>query len=248
METEGCEPPNTGGSVDARCITIGNSHGLARSFSSSPPAFGDILPSFVQGLKVTLCSGMLLVINKGGSIMSSKKVPEVAGKGKGVIADNMAIVHLKKSIFLGIMETKYDFGQAVAETEMYSQENIASVGNVKNNFDLNKVRECNNIELELCKESKTEITETLKPNIQQNAWSKKEHIEVVHLDLGNFISEDGAIVKLHEDKVIDNYNRLQNSIVIKVFGSKTPFPVVSNELRRKWASYGKFHLTMLGLD
>ncbi|XP_020680538.2 uncharacterized protein LOC110098151 [Dendrobium catenatum] len=47
---------------------------------------------------------------------------------------------------------------------------------------------------------------------------------------------------------MENSKKLQNSIIIKVFGSKIPFLVVSTELRRQWAPYGKFHLTMLGMD
>ncbi|PKU73758.1 hypothetical protein MA16_Dca025563 [Dendrobium catenatum] len=220
MAMEGCRPPIPNGSVEARCSTIGNSHGPVRSFSLSPRTFGDIQPSFIQGSKAKLHMVMSLVINEGGSIMPSKKAPEVEGKIKGVIADNESIVHLRKSGFPGILQIERDLGHAVVETKKVSLENVETVDitiQELNKFDMEKVRECNNGDFGLCKESMNEVTERPKQNNQQNSWSKKEHIKVVHLELGDFLSEDGTTVKLHEDKVMENSKRLQNSIVSKVF-------------------------------
>ncbi|PKU61004.1 hypothetical protein MA16_Dca025645 [Dendrobium catenatum] len=96
--TEGRRPPTSGGSMEARRSTIRNSHSPVRSFSSSSPLFGDIHPSFAQGSKAKLRMGMSLIINEGGSILPSKKAPEVEGKGKALIADNEAIVNMKKNV------------------------------------------------------------------------------------------------------------------------------------------------------
>ncbi|PKU64137.1 hypothetical protein MA16_Dca013393 [Dendrobium catenatum] len=162
METEGRQPPISGGSVEAWYSTIGNSHGAVRSFSSSLPAFGDIHPSFAQGSKEKLCTGMPLVINEGGSIMPSKKAPKVEGKGKAMIADNEAIVHLRKNASIKMNGVDHNLGHAVVETKKVSLENVDTVDTViqdLNKSDLEQVRECNNGDLGLCKEYMNEVTE-----------------------------------------------------------------------------------------
>ncbi|KAI0492242.1 hypothetical protein KFK09_026511 [Dendrobium nobile] len=57
---------------------------------------------------------------------------------------------------------------------------------------------------------------------QTNAWRRKENIQVSDLDLGSFLSDD-------------------------VFCGEPPVWLISYELRRQWAPFGKFHLTMLGM-
>ncbi|XP_020693271.1 uncharacterized protein LOC110107372, partial [Dendrobium catenatum] len=44
---------------------------------------------------------------------------------------------------------------------------------------------------------------------------------------------------------MENARKLNNSLVIKIFGGAAPLAVISSELRRQWAQYGKLHLTML---
>ncbi|KAI0515999.1 hypothetical protein KFK09_008670 [Dendrobium nobile] len=144
-----------------------------------------------------------------------------------------------------------DRDQSVVEALERSLKDDAAEGNGNQdstNYDLEIVRECNNGDLGMCKEFLKEVTARPMSNNQQNVWSKKEHIKVINLELGDFLLEDGSIVKLHMDKELENSRRLQNSIVIKVFRSKVPFLVGRIELRRQWAPYGMFHLTMLGMD
>ncbi|KAI0492362.1 hypothetical protein KFK09_026633 [Dendrobium nobile] len=59
--------------------------------------------------------------------------------------------------------------------------------------------------------------------------------------------EDGCAVKLFEPNVKANSDRLNLSIVVKVFGADISIPMMAWELRRQWNQFGKFHLTSLGL-
>ncbi|KAI0516022.1 hypothetical protein KFK09_008694 [Dendrobium nobile] len=117
------------------------------------------------------------------------------------------------------------------------------------NSDLLKVRDCEAGELGNCSIQKEIIDrpKILTCNSDLNVWKKKANIKVSDLNFGeNFTKEDG-VVKLHVEKEIENSNRLQKALVIKVFGNNVPFNVISIELRKQWSRIGKFHLTQLGL-
>ncbi|KAI0529187.1 hypothetical protein KFK09_001734 [Dendrobium nobile] len=60
--------------------------------------------------------------------------------------------------------------------------------------------------------------------------------------------EDGSAVKLFEPNVKANSEKLQCSIVVKEFRRCIPIQLIAAELRRQWLKFGKFHLTILGLD
>ncbi|XP_020672596.1 uncharacterized protein LOC110092407 [Dendrobium catenatum] len=60
-------------------------------------------------------------------------------------------------------------------------------------------------------------------------------------------AEDGITVKLNVEKETENIEKLHNSLVVKAFGENVPLYVISNELRRQWAQFGNFHITMLGM-
>ncbi|XP_020680856.1 uncharacterized protein LOC110098377 [Dendrobium catenatum] len=62
------------------------------------------------------------------------------------------------------------------------------------------------------------------------------------------MSEDGSIVKLFDPTVKGNSDKLQCSIVVKVFGRRNPIQLIAAELRCQWQKFGKFHLTILGSD
>ncbi|KAI0524424.1 hypothetical protein KFK09_003793 [Dendrobium nobile] len=112
--------------------------------------------------------------------------------------------------------------------------------------DLLRVRNVENAEREDC-EDDVVIPVCANVGEQTNAWRRKENIKVSDLELGNFLAEDGMTVKLHDLNEKENARKLINSIVVKVFGGEPPMWLISSELRRKWAPFGKFHLTMLGL-
>ncbi|KAL0927770.1 hypothetical protein M5K25_001978 [Dendrobium thyrsiflorum] len=83
-------------------------------------------------------------------------------------------------------------------------------------------------------------------NSAVNPWKKRPFIKVDLSKDTQFLSDDGAAVKLFIPNVEANTSKLKLSIVVKVFGRPIPIHIISNELRRQWSVYGKFHLTILG--
>ncbi|KAI0496319.1 hypothetical protein KFK09_022635 [Dendrobium nobile] len=80
-----------------------------------------------------------------------------------------------------------------------------------------------------------------------NVWTKKNNINVSELDFGKDFTGGDNVVKIHLPKEQENTVKLQNSLVIKVFGPNVPFHLICSELRRQWVQFGKFNLTILGL-
>ncbi|XP_028556870.1 uncharacterized protein LOC114581249 [Dendrobium catenatum] len=250
MATDVCRPPISGGPMDARRSSTSLFHGTSKSLSASPPAFGDIPTSFIQG-KGVLEEDPSSNILKNKDLfrvreLATSEVASISPENDPVFSDIQISVRSDSEILIADnnkgVQDKENSKSVILNNSV--NEGIRNQGSI----DLENVRVCNNGELGSCKETVNVMDERNPPILHQNSWAKKEHIKVSHLEFGEFRSEDGISVKLNVDKVKENSKKLQNSIVIKVFGSKIPFPVVSTELRRQWTPYGKFHLTMLGMD
>ncbi|PKU65754.1 hypothetical protein MA16_Dca025446 [Dendrobium catenatum] len=79
-----------------------------------------------------------------------------------------------------------------------------------------------------------------------NVWHKKSNRRIADLDIGNCLMKDGETIKLHEENVMKNTKKLQNSLVIKVFGDNILAYVINSKIKRQWLYLGKFNLTWLG--
>ncbi|PKU83585.1 hypothetical protein MA16_Dca008272 [Dendrobium catenatum] len=92
------------------------------------------------------------------------------------------------------------------------------------------------------------ITKDLSGNGLYNVWLKKPHRRITdsECDFGCSFLKDGLTVKLCEEKVLENTRKLQNALVVKVFGENIPQYIANAELRRKWSNIRKFILTWLG--
>ncbi|KAL0926200.1 hypothetical protein M5K25_002411 [Dendrobium thyrsiflorum] len=108
--------------------------------------------------------------------------------------------------------------------------------------DMKTIHQCVSRELNLCQDRT--ISSSL-PSLKEpagnglpNVWSKKPNIKVVNLDYEDCLTEYGKAVKLDVDKELENTRKLENAIVVKVFVDNVPFS----------ARFGKFHLTLLGLQ
>ncbi|KAI0496288.1 hypothetical protein KFK09_022602 [Dendrobium nobile] len=136
--------------------------------------------------------------------------------------------------------------QVLVEEEVVNKEHEGK----DQNTDLITVRKCDYGVLGNC-DMISEVAENSKKSgnviAGSNVWKRKANIKVSELNFGkDFVGEDG-VVKLNLEKEVENSNRLNKSLVIKIFGDNTPFHVISLELRRQWGRVGKFHLTQLGL-
>ncbi|PKU65699.1 hypothetical protein MA16_Dca009736 [Dendrobium catenatum] len=56
----------------------------------------------------------------------------------------------------------------------------------------------------------------------------------------------GETIKLHEENVLENTKKLQNPLVIKVFGDNIPAYVINSKIKRQWSYLGKFNFLWLG--
>ncbi|KAI0529354.1 hypothetical protein KFK09_001902 [Dendrobium nobile] len=87
-----------GGPMDVQRSSVGIVQNQARTFSSSPPAFGDGVSVIPQGSKSSVRTGIF--INEGG-LLSSKKIPEVARKGKTVVDEDTLDIQFNIGKLLG---------------------------------------------------------------------------------------------------------------------------------------------------
>ncbi|XP_020696749.1 uncharacterized protein LOC110109882 [Dendrobium catenatum] len=232
MANDGRRPVMAGGTLDVRRSPAVVFQNQNRPFTNSPPTFGDDFSAISQVSNPVKRSSIF--INEGGFI-SSNKILELEKNCSGVAVIETGI-YIPDNVVLSSEE--------VTGNNKINIEDNEAIENAKE-ADLNFVRDCNSRELGNCIDHNV-IPARSNNAIQPNVWSKKSNIKVVDLDLGDFLSKDGEFVKLHADKEIENTRKLQYSLVVKVFGSNVPFPIVSTELRKQWSSFGKFHLTMLG--
>ncbi|XP_020693470.2 uncharacterized protein LOC110107536 [Dendrobium catenatum] len=116
-------------------------------------------------------------------------------------------------------------------------------------IDLENVRSCGNAELNEYPEIsfQKEVISKNSMNWTPNVWTKKNNINVSELNFKNDITDCDNVVKIHIPKEQKNSVNLQNSIAIKVFDTNVPFHLICSELKRQWAQFGKFNLTILGL-
>ncbi|XP_020698836.1 uncharacterized protein LOC110111351 [Dendrobium catenatum] len=82
--------------------------------------------------------------------------------------------------------------------------------------------------------------------IGHNPWTKHPYIKLNLPKGDSFMSDDGKEIKLYEPKMIENIEKLQKSIMVKVFGKAIPVQIIAAELRHQWSPFGKFHITILG--
>lgn len=148
--------------------------------------------------------------------------------------DRLIDPNLKKELVIGAIMNVYEVC------------NISVLKKGGLSFDLMKVKIFKSGDLEDCVDVPS-IPVHYVGFMQQNAWSKKEHIKVSDLYLGDFIFEDGNIVKLHIQNEMENSNKLSNSLVIKIFGGEAHLPMFNSKLKRKWSQFRKFHLKMLSM-
>ncbi|KAI0524533.1 hypothetical protein KFK09_003907 [Dendrobium nobile] len=80
-----------------------------------------------------------------------------------------------------------------------------------------------------------------------NVWIKKPHIKINWIKKPEQM-EDSNVVKLDLDKEMSNIQILNKSLVVKILGKDVPFSKSAIDLRKQWEKFGKFHLTLLGLD
>ncbi|XP_020682363.1 uncharacterized protein LOC110099521 [Dendrobium catenatum] len=78
-----------------------------------------------------------------------------------------------------------------------------------------------------------------------SAWNMKPNFKSIDFDYGENFSKNG-VVKLHLQSEVENTNKLQKSLVVKVFGDSAPYHIIGLELRKKWNQNGRFHMTFFG--
>ncbi|XP_020694686.1 uncharacterized protein LOC110108399 [Dendrobium catenatum] len=76
--------------------------------------------------------------------------------------------------------------------------------------------------------------------VRENDLSRKQRSGILKI---NELSK----VKLKKSSIVLGKDKLQLSMVVKVFGGNYPVFEVAKELRRQWSQFGKFHITSLGL-
>ncbi|KAL0928658.1 hypothetical protein M5K25_000567 [Dendrobium thyrsiflorum] len=204
-----------------------------------------------------------LTINKGG-LTNVKPVAPIVGKGKEIVVEG----EFKSPKFLEILKANKPKGNldsgassstalkiskqiCFAKDDPVLQDNsIVFVRDEQMKDDRKVVRQCNSEDLNMCDQDPSALPSKndTPGNVMPNVWNKKPNTRVDNLELGSFLMEDGKTVKLNAENEYENSKKLQNSLVVKVFGENIPFHVISIEIRRQWSRFAKFHLTMLGLD
>ncbi|KAL0928631.1 hypothetical protein M5K25_000537 [Dendrobium thyrsiflorum] len=74
-------------------------------------------------------------------------------------------------------------------------------------------------------------------NVLKNVWSRKSNIRVTDLDFGDYLKDDGSVMKLHLQNEVENTKKLQNALLVKVFAENVPLNVVSMELRKQRSQF-----------
>ncbi|KAL0912882.1 hypothetical protein M5K25_016296 [Dendrobium thyrsiflorum] len=114
--------------------------------------------------------------------------------------------------------------------------------------DMHSVRQCLSSDLNSLDQSPLNQFPSKNPQVVPKVWGRKANIRIVNTDFDSFTTDDGFAVKLDNQFEEENTKRLQNAIVVKVFGENIPFHIICSELRRQWNHFGKFHITSLGLE
>ncbi|KAI0524784.1 hypothetical protein KFK09_004170 [Dendrobium nobile] len=185
-----------------------------------------------------------------------KKVLPVEGKGK-VIAENLEMLtprEVKSSMILnsndlaasssGMKIFVNRFGNSNAITGQ-SVINVISPNSVNKSLHENDIMAGRKLDINVNKVS-DELPSTPAKAVDVNPWSKKPYIMLNFKEEDKVLPEDGAVVKLCEEKEILNSDKLNNSLVIKVFRKELPSHMVAWEIRIQWSQFGLFYFTSLG--
>lgn len=191
----------------------------------------DLFNNKVKGFKEKA-----LVINEGEFIM--KKAPiSVPGKGKGILLKelNSDVEFSISNPFRGNfkddlnLEASSSSGLKLCSNKVFNSVSLPSSPVRKMNFaspakGANHEDKMNEdiLRKDLIEDPKTTNTApqnnlptVLKNNNAKvsNAWKKKDNINVEKLELGEFLSDDGLVVKLHAEKEIENSKKLERLLL-----------------------------------
>ncbi|KAL0903247.1 hypothetical protein M5K25_027608 [Dendrobium thyrsiflorum] len=202
-----------------------------------------------------------LIISEG-NVSTLKRLAHVAGKGKDVdLSGNFKTPNLfKKSGFNPLKALNHEASSSsknIYVNKVDDPNAIPALGskinadfpssvheNVTAKATLDSTSFCNVFNKGF---SNSELQErNVIPEFTSNPWIRAKHLKINFNKDKLVLSEDGTAVKLVESCEISNAKRLEFSVVVKVFGKELPPNVVAWELRRQWASFGKFHFTSLG--